>query len=305
MKTNWRMMVLVTLVYIGVDKAGTMAMGEEFGPPPPPPAQQEQARSEATPFYSTLQPYGTWIQVAPFGQVWQPTVLKTNRSWRPYCDGGRWTWQNNAWQWQSEYEWGWAAFHHGRWMLNNKTGWVWVPGRDWSPGWVSWRRTSEQYSWAPMPVEKSLYVNVNGSTGHGAELGFVFSLSDNHYVSAPARDFGVVVQSSPVYEARQTQVVVVREPEPVVVVYRSSMPVCYPQVSHHDSRSRYDHDSKSRYDYSSSHKSYDRPSQVRSEPSRSSAPRTQSAPATPSREVSRPTDRRTSGIQNIMSRGRK
>jgi hypothetical protein len=52
--------------------------------------------------------------------------------------------------WVSDYSWGWAPFHYGRWMHDPYYGWVWVPGYEWSPAWVAWRHGGDYYGWAPL-----------------------------------------------------------------------------------------------------------------------------------------------------------
>src|SRR5690606_36433667 len=102
-------------------------------------------------FENALAPYGTWIDVADYGRCWQPTVVLINRSWRPYADRGRWVYTSHGWYWQSDYSWGWAPFHYGRWHQDRRHGWVWVPGSTWGPAWVSWRYTDDYCGWAPLP----------------------------------------------------------------------------------------------------------------------------------------------------------
>ena len=52
--------------------------------------------------------------------------------------------------WTSDYAWGWAPFHYGRWTHDSYYGWVWIPDNEWGPAWVSWRSSSDYYGWAPM-----------------------------------------------------------------------------------------------------------------------------------------------------------
>src|SRR5262249_23599259 len=44
-----------------------------------------------------------------------------------------------------------AVFHYGRWIFDASHGWVWVPGKEWAPAWVSWRDGSGYIGWAPLP----------------------------------------------------------------------------------------------------------------------------------------------------------
>jgi len=38
----------------------------------------------------------------------------------------------------SDYDWGWAPFHYGRWVFIDGRGWSWIPGREYRGAWVSW-----------------------------------------------------------------------------------------------------------------------------------------------------------------------
>lgn len=100
-------------------------------------------------FQSQLAPYGNWETVPGYGLCWQPAV---NPGWRPYYDGGNWTYSDDGWYWQSDYPWGDIAFHYGRWAYT-ATGWVWVPGYDYAPAWVVWRHNDADgyVGWAPLP----------------------------------------------------------------------------------------------------------------------------------------------------------
>jgi len=102
-------------------------------------------------FQPQLAPYGAWIQVPGIGLCWQPAVVLADPAWRPYFDGGCWTYTDAGWSWQSDYPWGGVVFHYGRWSRFNG-GWVWVPGYDWAPAWVCWREADGYCGWAPLPV---------------------------------------------------------------------------------------------------------------------------------------------------------
>lgn len=101
-------------------------------------------------FYEALQPYGTWIK-ANDAWCWRPTACVTDPNWRPYCDRGHWVWTDSDWCWQSDYSWGWAPFHYGRWTFCEGFGWIWQPDTCWSPAWVSWRECDSHFGWAPLP----------------------------------------------------------------------------------------------------------------------------------------------------------
>ena len=88
-----------------------------------------------------LDNYGTWTNVAPYGEVWRPTV-GIGTDWAPY-GSGRWVWEDwYGWTWVSYDPWGWAPYHYGRWFNQPGFGWCWYPGglgfrHYWSPGLVA------------------------------------------------------------------------------------------------------------------------------------------------------------------------
>lgn len=101
-------------------------------------------------FYDNLGSDGNWVEVADYGYCWQPAVAVSNPSWRPYADG-YWAYTDVGWTWVSYEDFGWATYHYGRWMRLRGRGWIWVPGRDWGPAWVSWRTGGDYVGWAPLP----------------------------------------------------------------------------------------------------------------------------------------------------------
>lgn len=98
-------------------------------------------------FYDDLSPYGTWIYTQEYGYVWMPDV---DESFMPYSTNGYWIYTDAGWTWVSNYAWGWAPFHYGRWYYDDEYGNMWVPGNEWGPGWVSWRQSNDYYGWAPL-----------------------------------------------------------------------------------------------------------------------------------------------------------
>jgi hypothetical protein len=108
---------------------------------------------------AALQPYGTWLDVAPYGLCWRPTAAVTDRNWRPYAEQGRWIYTQYGWHWHSDYSWGQIAFHYGRWTQSNGA-WVWVPGYDWAPAWVCWREAEGFLGWAPLPPDAAFSAGV-------------------------------------------------------------------------------------------------------------------------------------------------
>jgi hypothetical protein len=131
-------------------------------------------------FYNDLAPYGTWVSLPNVGWSWQPSVVVVNHGWRPYCDAGHWVYTDGGWFWQSDYTWGWAPFHYGRWYLDAHCGWVWLPGRVWGPAWVTWRTAGTTCGWAPLPPGADFVVGAGWRYNGGAvTAGFDFGLGVN------------------------------------------------------------------------------------------------------------------------------
>ncbi len=109
-------------------------------------------------FYNELRPYGRWINSHSYGRVWIPNV---GRDFHPYATNGYWVMTDHGNMWVSNYSWGWAPFHYGRWYWDNYYGWAWVPGYEWAPAWVTWRSGGGYYGWAPLGPRVSIHVHVN------------------------------------------------------------------------------------------------------------------------------------------------
>jgi hypothetical protein len=110
-------------------------------------------------FYDQLSPYGQWVDNPDYGYVWIPSA---GSDFTPYLTNGYWTLTDDGWTWVSNYEWGWAPFHYGRWDYNDSyNGWYWIPDNQWGPSWVTWRRSEGYYGWAPMRPG----ISINASFG--------------------------------------------------------------------------------------------------------------------------------------------
>src|SRR5450432_1532036 len=109
----------------------------------PAPVQEVSYQS----FYDQLSPYGNWISYPGYGYVWMPNA---GADFRPYSSNGNWVYTDAGWTWASNYNWGWAPFHYGRWFFEDGYGWMWIPGNEWAPAWVSWRGSGDYYGWAPL-----------------------------------------------------------------------------------------------------------------------------------------------------------
>ncbi len=113
-----------------------------------------QGSMDPASFQQPLSPYGEWVTTGSYGSVWRPHVAA---GWRPYYYG-RWEWTNEGWLWVSDEPFGWATYHYGRWAWDRGFGWIWVPGTQWAPAWVSWRYSGDVIGWAPLAPGLSLYV---------------------------------------------------------------------------------------------------------------------------------------------------
>lgn len=109
-------------------------------------------------FYDNLSPYGRWINSPQWGYVWSPNVPV---GFMPYSTNGHWVYTDQGWTWVSDYDWGWAAFHYGRWELDNMYGWLWIPGNEWAPAWVVWRSGGGMYGWAPLGAGVGINISIN------------------------------------------------------------------------------------------------------------------------------------------------
>jgi len=125
-------------------------------------------------FYDELSYYGDWIDNPDYGYVWRPNV---GRDFRPYYTNGRWAMTEYGNTWVSDYEWGWAPFHYGRWFYDDYDGWVWLPDTVWGPSWVSWRTGGGYYGWAPLGPRNSININ----------FGRNYYVPNNHWVFIPQR----------------------------------------------------------------------------------------------------------------------
>lgn len=122
-------------------------------------AQNEDVSLQS--FYDELSPYGTWIQDPQYGYVWRPDVDQAE--FRPYYTNGRWAMTEYGNTWVSNYDWGWAPFHYGRWIHNRYNNWIWLPDTVWGPAWVTWRSGGGTYGWAPMGPNIGININVGRS----------------------------------------------------------------------------------------------------------------------------------------------
>ncbi|HET9599764.1 MAG TPA: DUF6600 domain-containing protein, partial [Anaeromyxobacteraceae bacterium] len=166
---------LVLALALAAVGAPAVAQNEEpggfFGDEVPPPPQEFDDNAsnvdvsvDASPgaaqvtldtFQQGLSSQGEWVDMPPYGRVWRPTGVAAG--WRPYYYG-RWEWTDEGWLWVSDEPWGWATYHYGRWAYDGGAGWVWIPGYQWAPAWVTWRYSPDYIGWAPLGPGFSVYV---------------------------------------------------------------------------------------------------------------------------------------------------
>lgn len=168
MKTRWMIVTMASLGLLGLTGPRANAHLEV--------SAGFEISAEAD-FYEPLGSHGAWVEVGSYGRCWRPARVAVD--WRPYCDG-HWEWTDFGWYWATDEPWGWACYHYGRWVYDPVYFWVWVPGVEWGPAWVTWREGGGYVGWAPLPpavgfsggvivashvhVEPSLFVFVQ--TGH-------------------------------------------------------------------------------------------------------------------------------------------
>lgn len=180
------------------------ALADKENASAPTPAKSEQTESESrepvsrsrgpregaittgyTTFYNKLEPYGDWIGTNDYGYVFHPREAASSVRWRPYTDG-RWVYTDAGWTWISEEPFGWATYHYGRWTRLRGIGWVWVPGSQWAPAWVSWRKSSDYVGWAPLPPE----ARFDQRTGIRNWSDSYYDVGPDQYCFVASREFG-------------------------------------------------------------------------------------------------------------------
>jgi hypothetical protein len=142
-------------------------------------------------FYDNLND-GSWIEVGDYGYCWQPDVAVNDSSWRPYADG-YWAYTDDGWTWVSYEDFGWATYHYGRWVRLTDYGWVWKPGYEWGPAWVSWRTGGNYIGWAPLPPETEYVYESRPITGH---IDVEFDIGPAYYNFCDVRYIGEPVLRS-------------------------------------------------------------------------------------------------------------
>jgi len=136
-------------------------------------------------FSEPLESYGDWYETDDYGPIWRPDETYVDNSWAPYTNGS-WGYSNYGWNWESRDPFGWACDHYGRWLYISRHGWVWVPGRQWAPAWVSWRSCNTHIGWAPLPP----CATWNRSVGIGGWVDGYCNIGPRHYNFVHRSHFG-------------------------------------------------------------------------------------------------------------------
>lgn len=173
--------------------------------------------SALTDFRPALEGHGTWVDDATYGTVWVPSETEVGSDFTPYVSAGHWTYDDSAnYVWVSDYSWGWAPFHYGRWTRIHRHGWVWIPGRTYAGAWVVWRTGGPGYDyvgWAPAPPDW-YWMNGYAYAWTWGYSPYYYSYCNRHYLYSPG--FGGHVYYG--YTARG------REIEARTVPYRQAAP---------------------------------------------------------------------------------
>jgi hypothetical protein len=148
------------------------------------PVQQDEYAdtdpSALTDFKQTLDPYGTWADDPQYGTVWQPDPGVVGNDFAPYVTGGHWAYDDD-YVWVSDYDWGWAPFHYGRWAWMSGR-WGWIPGRRYAGAWVGWRTGPAGYGyvgWGPMAPSWGWRGGVAYNYGFGTSTPYSFCETRN------------------------------------------------------------------------------------------------------------------------------
>jgi hypothetical protein len=187
-----------------------------------PALRQAEARTDISIdfFYDNLGDGGNWIEAGDYGYCWQPTVAVSNASWRPYSDG-YWAYTDVGWTWVSYEDFGWATYHYGRWVRLRGRGWVWAPGREWGPAWVSWRTGGDYVGWAPLPPRRGgdIYVDFSPIT---ARVDIDYDIGPAYYNFIDVRYIGEPVLRDRIFAADQNVTYVSRTVNVTNITYTNS-----------------------------------------------------------------------------------
>jgi hypothetical protein len=187
-----------------------------------PALRQAEARTDISVdfFYDNLGDGGNWIEAGEYGYCWQPSVAVSNTNWRPYSDG-YWAYTDVGWTWVSYEDFGWATYHYGRWVKLRGRGWIWAPGREWAPAWVSWRTGGDYVGWAPLPPRRGgdIYVDFSPIT---SRVDIDFDIGPAYYNFIDVRYIGEPVLRERIFAADQNVTYVSRTVNVTNITYNNS-----------------------------------------------------------------------------------
>jgi hypothetical protein len=201
-------------------------------------AEKAHAGENVSYFYDTLDPYGDWVQVDGYGYAFRPNSGR-DPGWRPYTDGD-WIYTDYGWTWRSDEPFGWATYHYGRWTRAPRVGWIWVPGTEWAPAWVSWRNGSDYVGWAPLPPEASSPRGFNASVEVSFDIGpglysflRIGDMGERSYVGRvvePSQNVTIINQTTNItnvtYKTVENRTTIVNEgPQLAVINQQARQPV--------------------------------------------------------------------------------
>lgn len=72
------------------------------------------------------------------------------KEYTPYANG-QWVYTDQGWYFKANSPQEDLTTHYGRWTQDENLGWIWLPGKTYSPAWVDWRQNDEYVAWAPIP----------------------------------------------------------------------------------------------------------------------------------------------------------
>ncbi len=185
--------------------------------PTRPSTSDEDTGSYST-FYRKLDPYGDWMETGDYGYVFQPRQATQAGNWRPYTNG-HWVYTDAGWTWISNEKFGWATYHYGRWIRLRSVGWVWVPGEQWAPAWVSWRKGGDFVGWAPLPPEAQF----DRQTGIRNWADNYYDIGPDQYAFVPANEFGRKLSSNEILPTARNVTIINQTTNITNIVYNNSV----------------------------------------------------------------------------------
>lgn len=123
-----------------------------------------------------LDPYGYWVYIDGI-RMWRPHV---SISWRPFVHGF-WRWSRRGWVWICYSPWR-ITYNYGYWHYDWRYGYVWIPGYQWHPAWVTWYYGSGYIGWRPAPPPRRYTSRIRTQN-------YTRIQDHNPYVFVSSRDF--------------------------------------------------------------------------------------------------------------------